>query len=984
MLLTQQLSDYSVEYLTVKDGISQNSIKKIMQDSKGFIWIGTRAGLNRYNAYQFEEFKHLPFDTSSLADSQINDIYEDSDTNIWIATSSGLDRFNHEKRNFEHFEFNTMMRNSVQALIEDRNKNLWIGSALGIFIKDSLGMTKDSYLKNGDLDIFKTKSVTSFEIQSNYIWVGTTDGLYQFNLINSEVSSFKSEENNFYSLSSNFIIDLIIDKRNVVWAATDLGLNRYNQFEERFYGYFYNIQDSTSLSSDYITSLALDQLGNLWATSKNGVNIHSYKSDDFKRLSFATRRDNFNQADLSSIHIDQLGTIWIGSQENGLIQLIPRIESFKLYNSTQSPRLTSNIITAIYEDKLNNLWVGTDYGLNRLSKNRGVSQHYYAEPFNIKSLSNDYINDIIEDPNGRLWIATEDGLNWYDTKTEEFQKVYFDLFDNLKVYKINQFISDSLWIATNNGIGIYHILTNHLDIIDQLKEINARIIYYDSKNRLWIGEENGLYLFIRKNNSVQVFNHTKNRNSISNNHILSIHEDQDKQIWIGTRAGLNKYRDSTNDFKLIEEVIQLADDQIHWIESDKKNHLWISTNKGITRIDFSDEKNPQIKNFDSDDGLQNFAFRSAGFRSSGGELFFGGNNGLNSFFPEQIVDRTYEVPNVIESIVTNNRTIYLDITEQSNHQVFLDYDEQVITFNFTSLDFINSENNQYQYRLDGVDEQWIQSGKSHSVSYSNLIPNTYKFSFRGSNSSFNWNNSGASVTIIINPPYWDSWWFRSIIAISMFLVVFTFLYNRFKRLQEIREIRGRIARDLHDDIGASLTEVTLMSELAQQLKNKEQLNSVLFKIEDVTRGLVSSLGDLVWSIDTKNETLESLLLRMKDFASDLLLRKDIQINYEVIGIKQHQKINHHLKQTIYLIFKEAVNNVVKHSNAKNMFVQLKDTGKKFSLLIRDDGGGFDLSAEQSGNGLNNMQIRAKRIGGEVEFSIDNGLQILLKSSAISF
>ncbi|MCB0280271.1 MAG: hypothetical protein KDD94_12255, partial [Calditrichaeota bacterium] len=745
----------------------------------------------------------------------------------------------------------------------------------------------------------------------------------------------------------------------------------------------HNIEDSNSLSSDYITGLSSDQNGRMWITTRNGLNIYQSSTDEFQRYHFdLTVRNEFRPFDFNDVLVDRLGTVWLASVENGLIQLIPHFQTFRLYNSANQPQLSSNQMTSVYLDRFSRLWVGTNYGLNLVDRNRTHVEHFFEQPFSNRSISNDYIIDIEGDGMGRVWLATRNGLNYYDEKQSRFRQFKANDPFFTKIEDIELFDEKQIWVAGELGVAIINTIDLTKNAIETLKNIHASQLLFDTKQRLWIGQESQLLVYHVKSDSTAVYHHSPERNSISNDHILSLHEDGFGRIWIGTRAGLNRYREDSNDFEFIEEVVQLADDQIYWIESEKNGNLWVSTNKGLTRIVYSADQ-VQIKNFDSDDGLQNFAFNSSGFRTQTGELFFGGNNGLNSFYPGQIQDRPYQVPNIIESIVTNNRTIYLDINKVSDQVITLDYEDQVITFNFTSLDYINPDKNQYQYILENVDNEWIQAGKTHSVSYSNLLSGTYRFRFKGSNSSFNWNQTGASVTIVIKPPYWNSWWFSSLIALALFLVLFTFLYNRFKRLQEIREIRGRIARDLHDDIGASLTEVTLMSELAQQLNDKGQLNTVLAKIEDVTRGLVSSLGDLVWSIDTKNESLDSLLLRMKDFASDLLSRRDIGIEYQILGIKSNQKIDHHLKQTVYLIFKEAINNVVKHSTAKNVSVELRDDGKQFNLIIEDDGDGFDLNSEQTGNGLNNMKIRAKRVGGSVEFSIRKGLRIHLKTSALT-
>jgi signal transduction histidine kinase len=415
---------------------------------------------------------------------------------------------------------------------------------------------------------------------------------------------------------------------------------------------------------------------------------------------------------------------------------------------------------------------------------------------------------------------------------------------------------------------------------------------------------------------------------------------------------------------------------------DEQDNLWLSTNHGLVKFD---TRRGKFQSYDVNDGLQSNEFNTgAYFQNQSGEMFFGGVNGFTVFHPAQIQNNPYRPPVVLTAFKKFDKAAELDSAIAAIKCLELSYKENFFAFEFAALDYTAPEKNRYAYRLEGFDRNWVEAGARRYASYTNLDPDAYVFRVKGSNNDGLWNETGAAVKIIITPPIWKTWWFR-ILAASSIIGLLGLIYRyRVNRLLEMERLRVRIASDLHDDIGATLTKISLHSELIQESADPDEVRGSLRKIGAMSRELVTTMSDIVWSIDARNDTLGNLVDRMRDFATGVLSVQTTAIDFHCAGLDMQKKLPVNFRQNIYLIFKEAINNIAKHAEASHVDVEIKNINGHFNMAIRDDGKGWRENdyTKLSGHGLRNMKMRAARIGGDLNISRNGGCTVSLTASAL--
>jgi len=455
-----------------------------------------------------------------------------------------------------------------------------------------------------------------------------------------------------------------------------------------------------------------------------------------------------------------------------------------------------------------------------------------------------------------------------------------------------------------------------------------------------------------------------------------------ERLWVGTTGGLCLFDQQNESFTAYTSKQGLANDVIYSILEDEDGFLWLSTNRGISRFDF---QNKSFKNFTPKDGAQDFeSNRGAALRSSDGKLFFGGINGFNVISPTSIKINRVIPTIVITSFKKMNEEVIFSKAISEVDTITLSYKDNFFSFTFAALDFTDPQSNSYAYMMEGFNDDWIYSGNERIATYTNLDAGTYVFRVKGSNNDGIWNETGASVTVIVLPPFWQTWWFR--LLVLMFIIVTLYFIYRVKLLRaiEIERLRTRIASDLHDDIGSSLTRIAMQSELILEDINKDDYKKPIKEIGEKSRELITTMGDVVWSIDARNDSVANLLDRMKEFSHSLLSRKNISVLFHQEGLDEDKKIPVDLRQDIYLIFKEAINNIAKHSNATEVKISLKNFANEFTMSISDNGivNTSKSESRKTGHGIKNMRMRAERFGGVIEINNENGYKILYKRKPV--
>jgi DNA-binding NtrC family response regulator/ligand-binding sensor domain-containing protein len=864
-----QGNDLIFQQIFLEDGLSQSIVKCILQDHEGFMYFGTEDGLNKYDGYSFTVMRNNPENSNSLSYNDINALHLDHQGNIWIGTfNSGLNKYNPYSKNVKRFLHNpsnpgSLSHNNINAICSDSSGVIWVATDDGLNKFVPKNTNNDEYLihrfynQPNDSYSMSNNSIYSLLLDhSHNLWVGTSDGLNVlfFNDMRSnniKFRRFNSDRNNANSLSNSTVRVIYQDRIGDLWIGTDGGINNViqsNKDDFKFKRYLNIISDNKSLSHNEVYAICEDKSGKLWiGTNGGGLNVFDKKTNSFTRYShdpLDSRSISYNE--IRSIFKDKSGTMWIGTYGSGIDKVSRGAGEFKLYKYKPDNQnsLSHPIVWSIYEDDGGILWIGTHGGgLNRLDRKNEQYSVFKNNPNNQNSLSNNIIRVVCKDRDGIFWIGTHGGgINKFIPESKTFIRFVNDAnnpnslaMDEIRcIYEDN---SGILWIGTyGQGLDRFNKETesfthykNDPQNDSSLSNNFVRTIYEDKAGNLWIGTEGGgLNRLDRVSNSFERFiSNPNDSTSLSNDYIFTIHEDQDGILWLGTwGGGLNKFDPKTKKATYFNSNDGLPSNAIYGILEDEKGNLWLSSNNGISRFNLKTES---LTNYNVKDGLQNNEFNGGSyFKSKSGEMFFGGINGFNSFYPSNIKDNTFIPPVLITSFQKFNEEVDFDKPVYSVNMIELSYEDYVFTFEFAALDFSAPEKNKYMYKMEGLDKDWIISNFSRRfATYTTLSPGDYTFRVIGTNSDGIWNEKGASVDIKIHPPFWMTWWFRTLVIILLSIAVFGVYKLRVRRLEEKRKV---LADRLDEKTKHSNELQNALSEV-ERLKNRLEVENIYLQDE---------------------------------------------------------------------------------------------------------------------------------------------------------
>ncbi len=907
--------DYRFKKIGIEQGLSQSTVRSILQDKRGYMWFGTATGLNRYDGYEFVVYTNDIGDPLSISDNAITALFEDQEGVLWIGTSKGmLNKFDPSTENFHHFDI---------AYSSD-----WYSNTEEEFYSYPLTFSRNN-----------TSTITSITQDENgNLWIGTWGkGIVKFNPTSLKRKYFYHFKNKKNSLSSNKIISLLIDRQGTLWAGTfGGGLNRIRIIEDNSKEILIDNFASVSnyLFGDKITSIYEDVDKNIWLGSyaggvsiipnkekqkdpteissiqlsekfrsmsgSNALNIMSITEDHNSVIWIGTYGDglfsysretqlsrhfttepsdphSLGENEIQSLYVDNSGILWIGTQlGSGINKLEVGQHKFNTIPilTEENKSLNDNIIWTIQEDSENNIWLGTHRGgLNKWNRDKNEFEY-----FGIKdNLADDHIRSIVMDNYGNLWIGSySGGLSFYDKTKKIFQNFRVESKNSQSINnnQIQALLIDGdsiLWVGTfggglnrlnldefyNSGNAKFTKYVYHPADINSISDNRVYTLYKDSYDFLWVGTHGGgLNQF---DTETQIFVSYKSllnqKNTISNDRILSIHEMEDGNLLIGTfGGGLNLFHRKENVFERINEKISLKSSDVYGILPDQSGY-WISTNDGIYKLNL--ELN-SFRQFDLSDGLQSLEFSGGAYlKGKDGTCYFGGINGINYFNPDEILLDDFQPPIVISKV----RVFDKPIKGEKQNLVF-GRDENYFSFEFASLDFKNSSKNKYKFILEGLDEKWSYTdADNRKAFYTNLAPGDYSFRVLGTNNDGIWSTTEAKVDITILAPFWMSWWFISLMICLLGAVIAFLINQRIRYLVALDQLKSNIAADLHDNVGAGLTEISILSDLATNEINKPQnATKHIEKISDLSRQLVESMSDIVWVVNPARDSLYDLIV----------------------------------------------------------------------------------------------------------------------------
>lgn len=1029
------------ENLSVDQGLSYNLVTDITQDKKGFMWFGTADGINRFDGYDFKVFKPFPNDTNSLTAAFVNGIFTDSYGTIWVNTIGYLHRFNETDNTFirilqgawftsmcedtsgslnsgmwfttygqglywwdrkqdkfvrfrhEIKNLNSISCDSLLSVLVDNSGMLWIGTAKGLNSMDNSRKNIDYYPDGPNCQIYEIREDPSSNAE--IIWMGTANGLYCYDKRTHEFHNFNNPFASKKNPEDHDVRTLFFDSNGTLWVGMIGGIAGFDIPHKKFFTYNNQVQ---SYPWAYLTKAWLiqeDPSGTIWALAHGGTSFHPLLRFDSKLKRFVQYPESPEYPILSySMFIDKLGTMWLGTYDRGVLKIDGCRKPFNNYLNT--PELNKDgkvpVIAGITEDISGDIWLGSNNGLYRFDPANESFMHYKNNQKNPLSLSSNEIEPVVADQNDNIWIGG-DGLKVYDKEK--------NVFFHLKDYWVSSLLETRdghIWIGKENG-----------ELEEFIEESNSFRLYqpdysgtFDHIIMLGLVEDiDGILWYILRGTGLVSFNREKN--------IFKIYSDSPKpytlptslgilglsvlladskgNLWIGTDAGVVKYEKNTKEFSAITERDGLANQYIRSIIEDDNGFIWFGTTKGISKYD------PQLKkfwNFDVNDGLKfGQVIQTTGCKTRKGELYFGGNNGFVRFHPDSIRPNLSAPAVFITSFKKFGKEVKLDSAITEKKYLDLSYKDNVISFEFVALNYSSTQKNQYAYKLEGFDKDWIYCGTSRSATYTNLDGGSYTFCVKGSNNDGIWNEKGTSLIIVITPPVWQTWWFRIIVLVVLFFLVggtIRFierhkLKRKIEKLEQERVLereRERISQDMHDEVGSSLSEIAILSELAK--KKPEEAKHHVQEISERAAEVIDSVSDIVWAMNPQNDKLDNLTAHIRRYAVKYLNLANIRCVFKADEYIPAWPLSAEVRRNIFLVVKEVLHNIVKHSSACEVSFSIKLSDAQISIVIKDNGKGFLINELYGrGNGLTNIRKRIEDIGGKIQIE-----SYLGKGTHISF
>ncbi len=871
-----QQGSVSFNHLNIEDGLSQSTVQAVLQDSQGYLWIGTQDGLNKFNGYDITIYESNPDDSTTISDNDIRAIYEDDEGRLWIGTQSGgLNLYNRDKDTFSSFniepdDWRTLSANSVWTIIEDSYDTFWVGTSYGLNRMDrETGVVQRIY---ADTTALSDNQITVlYEDSKENLWIGTSNGINLYNRSDSTYTRYLYTSDP-EGADSYYIRSIYEDSQGRLWVGTESkGLLHFNWKDETIKQYTHNPSDPTSISDNAVFALMENEDGHLWVgTGNGGLNLMNVEEKSFKRFLYQPENPHsLSNNGVNTLYRSREGFIWIGTFAGGLDYFEPGPSKFELYKNepTNPNSLSNNVVQSFSQDRDGNIWIGTDGGgLNRFEPAIGTFKHFIHNPENQNSVSADVILDILETDRG-LWLGTyAGGITLFDYENNEFTRFRNDPNDSTSlssdfVFVICEKSDGTIWFGTNlGGISVYNPQTNEFSryIADPdqpydpetISNNDIRAIYEDSNGDMWIGSYGGM-LDRYDNEEDQFYLYDINANSnLYASVVQDIYEDKKGRLWLATRGGgLKRFIRETNEIITYSEADGLPSNIIHAIEEDETGNLWLSTNNGISRFTV-DEKS--FFNFGMDHGLQSREFNpGSSMKDNEGYIYFGGVNGFNRFLPINVkIDSTVS-PVVLTDLLLFNRSVPIGVEDSplqkqisQTDQLTLDYDASVITFEFAALNYSAEKGNQFAYKMEGFDEDWNYIGDFRRATYTNLNPGEYTFRVMAANSDGVWDEAGVSLPIVITPPFWRTAWF---LLLVFFFLLGTAYFIYWLRVRSIRN-RNRMLS-------------TIVSARTQELQKANATKDKLFSIIahdliNISTGL-SGLSDLMKD-SIENESMEEV------------------------------------------------------------------------------------------------------------------------------
>jgi len=955
--------NYQFKAWQTQDDLPDNKIMAVLQTRDGYLWIGTYNGLARFDGVKFTLFDNG--NTPEMHDSSVTSLFESEDGTLWIGhATGGVTRY--LKGRFEAMEARAdQSAGRIQNIGSDDAGDIWVLHDTGPLVR----------LRDGLVLVPQSGTALLLEMAwspQGKIWVVRGGRLSQLERGKLTVMDLPGD------LANSYVHGICASRDGGLWVASDGRLRKCRQGEW--------VRDLGTLpgAGTPLFTFIETRAGQLVAgTTDHGFYLISPETDEPVRQ--FDRANRFASDWVISLCEDREGGLWVGTGGAGLLLMHPgKVETFSPPDQWQGRSVLS-----VSPSREGGLWVGTDgAGLYRLHE---AQWENFAKDAGIR---NPYIWSVVEDAQGGLWAGTWGG-SLYTRRGDRFERAPGVETLTTPMPAISCARQGGLWIGTGMGLMRYEagqatwVGTNE----DQTLR-DVRTVIEDGEGAVWFGSYGG-GLGCWKNNQIRQF---RKRDGLSSDFIQCLHFDRDGALWIGTfGGGLNRLRQGR--FAVIDRQQGLPDGVICHIEEDGRGYFWMSSHAGIIRVSkveldrCADGQIPEVHclTYGLADGLPTLkcsgGLQPAGCKTPDGRLWFATSNGLVALDPEKVATNPIAPLVVVESLAVDNRPVAEGAALGT--PIRIPPGRHRFEFHYTGLSFVAPDKVRFKCRLEGMDTEWVPAGKKRAADYSYIPPGDYTFRVTACNNDGVWNEAGAAVAFTLLPFFWQTLWFRALAGAAAISATGGLVWydtrrrmrrklERLERQRAIEQERARIANEIHDDLGSHLTRITMLSETARgELNDPAKADKGLSRIYDIARELTRAMDEIVWAVNPKHDTMEGLVNYLEKFALDFLEMAGVRCRLEIPMEFPSWLLTSEARHNMFLAFKEALNNVVKHAGASEVRITLELTGSGYQLMVEDNGRGFvpDTRTAKataardklvSGNGLENMRQRLTQIGGRCE------------------
>ena len=1015
-----QKTDIKFTRLSVNEGLSHLVTNFVNQDKEGFIWVGTDDGLNKFDGYRFKIYRNIPDNANSLSDNIVTCYLEDEEGFIWLGTHDGLNRIDPETDEITRFFSNrkdstSLSNNLMRSIAQDEQGFIWVGTENGLNKFNPQSKINKRYYQTDSIQGFLGNVIHKIYIdRENQLWFKTELGVYRMNLRTERIETIikLGQPEKSFIVNSNF--GMWQDRSGNMLIGSGTGLYVFDATTEEIKNYVHDPSDPTSISNNVVTSIYQDSQGTIWVGTNDGLNRFDKERGRFQAYKpNLTNPKSLSSNRIRSIFQDKSGAIWIGNFSSGVDRFNPFSKNFNYFKNLDEniTDASSRFVWALLEDRNKNVWWGTDHGLYVINEETSEVKFFGVAEEAEKGIVQEFVGALYQDSQGNIWIGTDVGVSVLRAEYAnrifdpgirvEFEHI--DTKERILTFRENR-RDKKMWVGVfDNGLLSYDmgavedpekrtpefILAGNPEY--EIDKINVAYIHLDG-TIVWIGTQEGLIKMDLRTKGIKRFKYQQgNLNSVSHNKVYCIHPGEDNILWLATYGGgINKFDTVKETFKYYTTKDGLLNNVVYSVLRDEEGMVWISSNNGLSKFN---PKTETFRNYGEDDGVQSHEFNQGAFYlGATGRMYFGGNNGFNAFFPDNIID-DQTVPRITltefsifnkpvlpgqslkELGIGKDSKVLLDKNINVAESIKLSHEYSVFSIEFSTSHYLNPKRNSFEYMLEGFDNDWIAvNSDNRKITYTNLDPGKYIFKVKAANKDGVWNDSPKSLKIVISPPFYRTVWFYILcvmVFVTMLYVIFKIRLNRIK-LQHFRsqdELKTAMLREIHHRIKNNLHVVkSLLSMQATSIKDKK----IVAQFKKAQSRVISMaiLHEKMYKSESLKEidVQEHFELLVRELVDAYEIDKDISIQFNIENVK----LNMETLVPLGLIINELISNSLKYAFVEKrvgvLTVSLKETGVKnqFELVVGDDGIGIVRNDKSDQMGSSLVKTFVKQLNGFIE------------------